>query len=166
MESGIWHPRAGSVGGGLSKGTMASASTSVWEKAAFPALTLMPNNSFPTYMSVMPFKLLPLRWSSEGVSANKSVCRPFKKNCLGLQKFPSSSASIPAVFHSQKLWGLVFLALKSCAGGPCVRFKLLTPLGVSLKPRYPPQFLSATHGYGTSLFLVSAPRTSLMLLLL
>ena len=105
METLIWHLPAGSVGGGLSKGTMASASTSVWEKAAFPALTLMPNNSFPTYMSVMPFKLLPLRWSSEGVSANKSVCRPFKKNCLGLQKFPSSSASIPAVFHSQKLWG-------------------------------------------------------------
>ena len=35
---------AGSVGVGLRKGTVASASTFVWEKAAPPALVLMPGN--------------------------------------------------------------------------------------------------------------------------
>ena len=39
----------------------------------------------------------------------------------------SSIASIPAGFHSQKLGGLIFLALESWAGGPGVGLGLLTP---------------------------------------
>lgn len=40
MENQIWHlpESAGWVGGGLNKGIMASASSSVWEKTAPPAL--------------------------------------------------------------------------------------------------------------------------------
>ena len=63
-----------------------------------PALTLMPNNSVPPCMSLVPFKMLPQHWSSELMSLS-SVCRPFRRNCLGLQK-PSVSLS-----HS-RLWFL------------------------------------------------------------
>ena len=38
----------------------------------------------------------------------------------------SSTESIPAGFCSQKLWGLIFLALEPWAGGPGVRLGLLT----------------------------------------
>ena len=40
----------------------------------------------------------------------------------------SSPTSIPAGFCSQKLWGLIFLALKSWAGGPSVDLGLLAPV--------------------------------------
>ena len=56
------------MGGGLIKGTMASASPSVWEKAAPPALSLLLGNLFPPLMTVVPFELLPQCWSSEEVS--------------------------------------------------------------------------------------------------
>ena len=42
MDTQIWHPTAVSEQGGLIKGAMASASTSVWEKAVLtPALALI-----------------------------------------------------------------------------------------------------------------------------
>ena len=40
---GGWHLPAGSVRGGLSKGTMASTSTFVWDKAAPPTLNRKPD---------------------------------------------------------------------------------------------------------------------------
>ena len=40
MQCQIWYSPGGSVGGGLINGTMASASTSVWEKAALPSSCL------------------------------------------------------------------------------------------------------------------------------
>ena len=63
-----------SVGGrGLRKGRMASSSTFVWQKAATPppapALTLVPDNSVPYSMSLVPFELFPQHWSSEGIHA-------------------------------------------------------------------------------------------------
>ena len=39
----------------------------------------------------------------------------------------SSTDSIPAGFHSHKLWGLIFLALESWARGPGMGQGLLTP---------------------------------------
>ena len=39
----------------------------------------------------------------------------------------SSTESIPTGFHSQKLWGLSFLALEFLAGGPGVGRGLLPP---------------------------------------
>ena len=77
-----------SLGGGLRQGTMASASTSFWEKAAAHphplALILMLDNSVPPHMSLMTFNLLPPCWISEGVSPSKSVHGPFKSNYMGL----------------------------------------------------------------------------------
>ena len=65
----------------------------------------------------------------------------------------SSIASIPAGFHSQKLGGLIFLALESWAGGPGVGLGLLAPK-VSLLNFYP-------RGCGVTPFCVHAPPTSL-----
>ena len=60
MESKIWHQLAGSVavGGGL-------------EKGQWPLLALMPDTSVPPYMPLVPFKVLPWGWSSEGVSLSR-----------------------------------------------------------------------------------------------
>ena len=55
-----------------------------------------------------------------------------------------------AGFYSQKLWGIIFLTLQPCAGGPGVGLGLLAP-----------KFLSTTCGRGTSLFRVCTPPTSL-----
>ena len=53
---------------------MASANTSVWEKTATtPVLALLPDNSIFPHMSLVPFKLLSLLWSSEGMSQIKSM---------------------------------------------------------------------------------------------
>ena len=93
------------------KETKASASTSVWEKAAPPALALMPDTLSPPRLPLVPFRLLPWCWSS-GVSLSKSMCGPFKRNSQGFQQFLFSSASVPADFCSQKLWGPIFLVLE------------------------------------------------------
>ena len=90
-----------SVGGGRRKGTMAPAHLSVWEKAVPQLLPLMPDTSFPPYIPLVPFKLPPWCWSSEGVSLNKSVCRFFKRNCLGLQKFLLPTQS-PLIFAARR----------------------------------------------------------------
>ena len=50
---------------------------------------------------------------------------------------PSSTDSTPTGFHSQVLWGLIFLALESWAGGPEVDVALFTP-EISLWNFYPP----------------------------
>ena len=46
----------------------------------------------------MPFHRLHPHWSSEGASPSKSVCVPFKRNCLGFQQFLSSTTSMPTGF--------------------------------------------------------------------
>ena len=71
-----------SIGGGFRIETMASACLSVWV-----VLALMPDTSVPPCMPLVPFKLLPWCWSSEGVSLSKFVWGFFKGNCLELQKF-------------------------------------------------------------------------------
>ena len=85
-----------------------------------PALALVLDSSVPPHMSLKPSNLLPPHWSSKGVSPNKSVWGPFKSNCLGFQKFLSSTTSILTGFYSQKLWRIIFLALEPWAGGPGV----------------------------------------------
>ena len=92
-----------------------------------PALTPMPDNSVPPLMSLMPFNLLSLCWSSEGVSPIKSVHGPFKRNSQIAQQFLSSTASIPSGFYSQKLWQHLFLALEPWAGGLDVVLGPLVP---------------------------------------
>ena len=46
---------------------------------------------------------------------------------MGLQKFVSSTASIPTDFYSQKLQGPIFLALEPRVGGPGVGLGSLAP---------------------------------------
>ena len=58
MEFQIRHQLTSSVGGRLSKGTMAS-------------LRLMSDTSVSPYMPLVPFKLPPWCWSSEGVSLSR-----------------------------------------------------------------------------------------------
>ena len=91
----------------------------------------MLDKSIAPHMHLVPFKLLSEHRSSEGMSLSKSVLRPFKRICLRrqlylkinkekvggkkkkinlrLQKFLSSTPSIPIGFYSQKLWRLIFL---------------------------------------------------------
>ena len=112
METQLQHPHAGSVGKGISKGTVASVGTSVWDKVAHPKFTLMPENSVSFCMSLVLFKLLYQSWSTEGLSLNKSVHGPFRRNAWDSSCHSSHSATIPAGFHSQKLWVVLFLALE------------------------------------------------------
>ena len=55
MESQIWHQLAVSVRGGFRKGTMASAHSK-------------PDTLVSPSMPLVPFKLPPQHWSSEGMS--------------------------------------------------------------------------------------------------
>ena len=67
-----------------------------------PALTLVLDTSVSSCMPLVPCKLQPWCWSSEGMSLSKSMCGFFKRNCLGLQNFLPLTQSL-----------LVFAA-KSC----------------------------------------------------
>ena len=78
-------------------------------------------------VSDAPFNLLPLCWSSEGVSLSKFVCGPFKRSHLRLQQLLSQIALVHTGFYSQKLWGLIFLALESWALGPHEGLEPLAP---------------------------------------
>ena len=127
METQIWCLPVGFVRGGLIKGTVSSASTSIWEKAVPPALALMLGNSVSPSVFLVPFRLLPQHWNSEGVSLSKSVCRPFKKNCLGCQK-PSLSLSLnPCWFLQPELMGTSLPGTGTLVWGPCVELGPLAP---------------------------------------
>lgn len=60
---------------GLNKETMVSTSTSVWEKAALPALSLKLGNSVSSHKSLVLFERLHQLWNPEQVSpsVNKSM---------------------------------------------------------------------------------------------
>ena len=58
MESLMWYLLPALWGKGL-------------EKGQWPLLTLMPDTSVPFFMPLVPFKLLPKSWSSEGVSLSR-----------------------------------------------------------------------------------------------
>ena len=123
-------------------------------KSCPSAVSLMPDNSVPPHMSLMTFNLLLWCWSSEEVSPSKSVHELFKRNCLGLQKLLSPTASIPSSFYSQKLWRFIFLALEPWTG-------VLVWGWDPWLLRCTSQFLSTTHWCGISPFHISTPPTSL-----
>ena len=115
METNIWHLP---VGQRLCRGTMASAITSLWEKAATSALVLKSDNSVSPCTSLTTFELQCQYWSSEWVTLSKSVCRPFRKNeCLRLQQTSVSLSHTPHWFSQPELNPLLFLALEIWAGG-------------------------------------------------
>ena len=122
MESQIWHQPAGSVSL-LREGS---------EMGQWPLLALMPETSVSSCIALMPFKLLPWCWCSEGVSQSKFLYGFFKGNCLGLKQFLLPSQSL-----------LIFAAIS---------YGDLSSWHWNL---------STTNGCGTSSFCVSAPPTSL-----
>ena len=72
------------------------------------------------------------------MSPSQSDPRPIKRNTWDLRSPLSLSATILAGFHSQKLWGLLFLALEPWAGGSDVGPGPVTiPQEGSLELRYP-----------------------------
>ena len=155
METQVWCRHSASVwGGSLRKGTMASASTFIWKKAAPQALTLMPDNSVPPWLSLVPLSCCP----SAGLRVGESVPEPCKRNCLGLHQPSDCTASVPAVFHSQKLWGL-FPALEPWAGGLEWAGTPDSSGGTSEAQISLPIFISPM--WGTNSFLISVPPTSL-----
>ena len=95
MESQIWHLPASSValgcGGrlrGLRKGKWPLSTVQFSPGESYSsALAPMPDTSVSPCIPLMPFKLLPWCWSSEGVSLSQFMCRLFKRNCLGIQQF-------------------------------------------------------------------------------
>ena len=133
----------GSVGGVFKKGTMATAHLSVWERAAPPALTLMPDTSVSLCMPLVPCKLLSLCWSSEGVSLSKFRDGFFKKNCLGLQNYLPSTQP-PLVIAAQKFGGLIFLALEPW-DGELVGWNSLLPRYSPLNFYPPPMDVGSAH---------------------
>ena len=120
MESQTWHQPAGSVAlsGEYSEKGQWPVTAFLSERKLSSNSRLIPDTLVSPCMPLVPFKLLPLCWSSEGVSLSKSMHESCRKNCLGVHEFLSSTTSIPAGFYSQELWGLLFLAVKPWAGGP------------------------------------------------
>lgn len=92
------------------KKTVASFRTFIQKKAARPSLILQPGNSVPLHMSLVSFKLLSQCWSLEPISpsASKSMCRPCKRSTWDSSQPLFHSATTSIVFHSHKLWGLLF----------------------------------------------------------
>ena len=76
-----------SVGGGFRKWTMASACLSVWEEAVPQVSSWCPTLQFLPVCHWCLSSCHPGAGVQMGVSLSKSVCRFFKRNYLGLQKF-------------------------------------------------------------------------------
>ena len=68
-------------------------------ESCFLVLTLLPDSWLPSHMSLMPFKLLPLHSSTEGMNWSEYVHGSFKRITWD-SKSLSSTASIPTSFYS------------------------------------------------------------------
>ena len=112
----------------------------------------MPDTSFSPCIQLVPFKLPSRCYGSEGASQSRWVHVWVSQEELLRAPEASSTNSVPAGFHSQKLWGFISLALESWAGGFGVDLGLLAP-EISLPSIYP-------HGCGASLFHICTPPTS------
>ena len=84
------------------------------------------------------------------MSVSKFMCGFFKRKCLELHKF--LPLTIPTGFCSQKLQGLIFLALETQIGGPGVGLELPTP-AISL-PNFYPRHVDVGPASSTSLALL------------
>ena len=119
-ESQVWHQSPGSVavlGGRVQKRDNGLCPPSYLGESCPLALILMPDTSVSPCMPLVPLKLLPWCWSSEGVSLSKFIYVFFKKNTYIWDSRIFFYHLNPTGFCSQKLWGLIFLALEPWAGG-------------------------------------------------
>ena len=113
----------------------------------------MPDTSVPPCMPLVPFKIPPWCWSSEGVSLNKLVCEFFKRDCLGLQKI---------LLPNQSHWFLQPEFIGTCLPGiGTLGWGIWCGAGTLCSWDIPFRFLSTTCVCGTSLFCISAPLTRL-----
>ena len=137
-RSPLWYtasPSCRLCGRGPSRGTMASASTSAWEKLP-PSITLMPDIPFSSPMSLVPCELLSQHWSSEPVSqlASKFMLEPFKRNAWDsstIYKPQSLLVFIPRNYADFSSWHW-----KPGLRGPGVELRPLIPQRGSPQPRY------------------------------
>ena len=126
-------------GGGLSKGTMASAHT-------------MPNTSVSLCITLVPFKLPPWCWSTEVVSLSRQVHVWVPQE--ELLRPPTASPNDNLCWFSQPEVEGTYLPSTGILGrGPGVGLGLLAP-EISLTNFYP-------HGCGASSFYLCDPPTSL-----
>ena len=77
------------------------------------------------------------------------LVRVFKEELLGAPAV-SYTDSIPTGFCSQKLWGLIFLALEPWSGGPGVGLGLFAP-EISLLNFYPQVGVGPAHSLSAPL---------------
>ena len=117
------------------------------EKAALPALTLMPDNSVPPHISLVPFKLLPPCWSSEQVTVSKSLC-------VGPLRETQPSVSLshnPCWFIQQEVMGASLPSTETLGWRPGLG---LAPslLRGDLHSQDIPLNFYLSHACGTSLF--------------
>ena len=128
----------------LMESQMCTSLPALWreglDKGRWLLLALMPDTSVSPYITMVPFKLLPWCWSSEGVSLSMGF---LKVSAWGSGSFFHQLN--PTDFCSQKLWGLIFLAWNPGLGARCGSG---TPYFCDI----PPEFLSITHECGISLF--------------
>ena len=134
MDTQIWCLPV-PVGGRLSKGTMASTSMSVWEKAASTALTLKPDNSVLPVCSSCFLNCCSSVGAQSSESVSKSVQRPFKRNAWDSRSPLFHSAAIPADFHNQKIVGTSL----PDTGTLGWNLYALPPQRGTLQPRYFPE---------------------------
>ena len=144
MEIDIKHWPAGFVGRGLRKGAMASASTSVWEKAALPVLA---GQFISTLCVPGTFRA--------SFSPSLSLCRPFKRN-----------AWTPEALCLTQPQSLLVYTLEPWTVGPSVGLGPEDPQRGLPQLKYPYRFLNSTRGCGTSPFCISPILPVSMLLLL
>ena len=141
MESQIWHqPMVSERGEGS-------------EKGQWPLLTPVPDTSVSPCIPLVPFKLPPQCWSSEGASLSRWVCVWVSQEELLKALAASSTNSVCTGFCSQKCGDLSSWHWNPGLGFPGMGLRLLAPK-ISLPNFYP-------HGYGASLFHIHSPPTSL-----
>ena len=131
METQIWllHVPTSHMRGGLNKGTMSSARTSVSETTVPPALALKPGTSDTAHRSLMLFKQLSLCWSLRWVWKTEPVLGLFKKMPGSTVALHLAQTESLLIFHSRMFWGVLFPVLVSQAGEPCIGIRPLTLQG-------------------------------------
>ena len=153
MESKIWHLSASSMALWVQKRDNGLCLPFCCEKSVLQAPTLMPDTSGPPCVPLVPYKLPPWCWSSEGMGLSKFMCGFFKGNFLALQKF--LPPTLPHWFLQLEVMGTYLPGTKILGCGAWCE------AGTPHSQDIPLEFLSTTRGCGTSPFHISTTPTSL-----